>query len=295
MKLLLTLLLLLPAISFGYGESVVLNSDNTVRFADYYMQESVAKAMKDLKKLDSPSKIDPIFLVINSGGGSIHWGNELIRFADNLNRPVHTITLFAASMGFQTVQGLGKRFILPNGELMSHKARGGVFGEFPGQLDVRLAHYKRSIEMGDLHTVKRTNGKHTLKSYTDLIENEYWCTSSDCVKAGFADRVVNASCDATMVGNIEDSWKFMYMGVVIELKFVFDKCPLQSAMLELNIFVNGKDIYEVENEVEEETEFSYFSEPKKKAITYDKEKILLEVNRRVEQRLNLKRNVKSEL
>lgn len=225
------------------AQDITLTSSNTVSFNNYFEERTVAQAIEKIRKLDTalPSK-DPLYLVINSGGGSIVDGLELINVLQNMKRKVHTVTLFSASMGFQTVQGLGNRYIVDSGVLMSHKARGGFWGEFPGQVDSRYRHWLNRVNRLDEIAAKRSNM--TLAKYKNLIENEYWCEGAGCVRRGFADAVVTVQCDNTLNGTYNDSEKFLYEGFPIELVYTFSNCPLQTGVLDWNVYVAGKPFFQ---------------------------------------------------
>jgi ATP-dependent Clp protease protease subunit len=227
---------------------VLLHKDNVVTLNDAVDSDSVARLMMEVKKLDSrlPSG-DPIYLVINSPGGSIDAGIELIERLKNLNRKVHTINLFSASMGFQIAQGLNARLITEDGTLMSHKARGGFFGEFPGQLDSRYGYYLKRISRLDAKVVARTKGKHTKQSYAALIENEYWCDGAECVQQGLADHVVTVKCDKSLDGTRTDTLKFIFFGQRIVLDLVSDACPMNTGILDFEVTVNGTKVFNKEN------------------------------------------------
>lgn len=231
----------------GSTVKVILTKDNTLIMNDYYEAEVVANVVQKAKQLDGKLKSsDPLFLVITSGGGSIDAGLEMIENLNNLNRTVHTISIFSASMAFQTVQGVhGKRLILSNGTLMSHKAKGMFAGEFPGQLDSRYSYYLARVLRLDKIAAARTSGKHTLKSYESLIENEYWCDGRDCINQGFADYLVNASCDSSMNGKHNKlADRFLYMGHTIEIVDIFADCPLITAALSWNVLIDGEPLFQ---------------------------------------------------
>lgn len=130
---------------------VVLKENNTIVLSDEVNAMTVAKVLEQARDLDSKlKKGEPLYLILNTPGGSVSDGLELVDMLKGMDRKVHTITIFAASMGFQIAQQMNDRLMIGSGTLMSHKARGAVRGEFggdePSQLDSRLNLWKSKIK-----------------------------------------------------------------------------------------------------------------------------------------------------
>lgn len=226
MKLLLALLMM---INVAVANTITLDADNTVALRDAFNSGSVANAINKLQELHATlPEHRNINLYLNSPGGSIIAGNELIKFINSLGREVNVICDFCASMGFQTFQGInGKRYITKFGVLMSHKAYGGFRGEFPGQVENRLNFWLKRLAKMDEIVVSRTNGKQTLQSYQALYENEYWCNDTDCVEAGFADAIADVKCSKTLSGTISQIIRTFFGPV----ELIMSKCPLVTGVL----------------------------------------------------------------
>ncbi|MDB4725828.1 ATP-dependent Clp protease proteolytic subunit [bacterium] len=229
---------------------VVLSSNNSIVLQDYFYTQSVVKLKQKLIKLDNRLKDgEKIYLVLDSGGGSIVAGFELINLAQGLKHEVVTITIWSASMAFQTVQALGSRYILKNGVLMSHKARGGFYGQFPdAEAETRMSFWKGRINTADQEIADRAGM--TVEEYKKLYEYEYWCEGKACVDKNFADAVITASCDKTLEGTkdiVEYKEWFWDQGILLKWHAIQSKCPLNVGALDtyltaerLRVGDNGK-------------------------------------------------------
>jgi len=267
------ILLLISTKATAEEAKIVLTEGNTLTLNDAVYRDYTSKIEQKSRELDARLKSsEPLFLVLDTPGGTIQAGLELIQNLSTLNRPVHTITIFSASMGFHTVQGLGQRYVLKYGTLMTHKASGGFYGEFPGQIDSRYSYYLRRLNRMDNQVVYRTRGKHTLQSYKNLYENEYWCDGSDCITQGFADKVVVASCDKSLAGTHEEVWwKTVYRGKTIEIVVTKADCPLTTGWLDYKILIDGEPLFQRNsgyNEVYRTTDPQTIMEIKKQVDSY---------------------------
>lgn len=236
-------LLLLPLTSISKqtdDSTITLTDTNTLVMDQAMMPDSVAKLVAKAKDLDgSLSKGKPLYVVLNTPGGSIQSGLEMFDVLNALGRPVHTVTLFAASMGFQTVQNLGNRYITKNGVLMSHRAAGGFEGSFggtrPSQIDSRYALWLSRVDSLDQQTVLRSKGKQTLSSYQQQYANEMWLTGEQAVAQGYADKVVNVKCDKTLSGTNSNSVQTLFGGTI---NYETDKCPLNTGPLNVRVNID---------------------------------------------------------
>lgn len=224
-------------------DSVVLSRDNLVILSSEVRGESVGKVIAQVKELDRPKSAfrkwspdkKPIYLFLNTPGGSIQAGLELIEALGGANRPIHTVTLFAASMGFQIAQNLGDRFVLKNGVLMSHRASGEFFGSFggqrPSQLDSRYNLWLSRMDELDKQTVKRTKGKQTLASYQKAYSDELWMTGTQSVEGGYVDKVVTVKCDESLSGVTSNSFSFFGLTITYDL----DNCPINTSPMNVKV------------------------------------------------------------
>lgn len=221
MKLFLVLLVLLS--SNALAKNITLTDTNTVVLRGPVTSQSVSEVMEELASLSKVgNEKDPIYLILETPGGSVMAGIKLIEYVNTLKRPVHSVAIFAASMGFQILQSSPVRYITKFGTIMSHQASGGVEGNFPGQVKSRTNHLNDLMEVLDKQTVSRTKGKHTLKSYQELIRDEYYGVGEGAIKNSFADEIATLKCDETLDGTVAKTIQVFIFRVEVEVA----KCPL---------------------------------------------------------------------
>lgn len=201
---------------------ITLEASNTVVLRGPVTGSSVASTIKALREASRKvSKSTPLYLVLDTPGGDIVAGTDLIDFAKALPQKVHTVTLFAASMGFQIAQNLDNRYIITNGQLMSHRARvGGLGGQIKGEFETRYRMIRRTVDALDYIASQRM-GIDT-KTYENLIFNEYWVYGFDAVAAKVADEQVLVRCGESLDGSDTVSFETIFGAV----KVTFSKCPL---------------------------------------------------------------------
>jgi ATP-dependent Clp protease protease subunit len=247
MKKILTLLLLLPTLALAYNKPIELTEGNTINFNQAFDAQFVAKKQIEAINLCSNNKGSDIYIVLYTPGGSISAGQLFFDTVNALPCFFHTVTIFAASMGYQTVQALGKRYILQSGTLMSHRASlGGLGGELGGELDSILNFYKQNVKEMELASANRVGI--TLEKYKDEISDELWLTAEQAVKRNHADEIVRVTCHESLLGTHIENVRTMFGTLSVE----FSNCPIITAPLG----VNGMNIDDLSN-FKKHQEFSF--------------------------------------
>jgi len=200
---------------------IELSKSNSLVFRGEVDALSVSKAQQALLNMDKKlPKGKPIYFVLDTPGGDIMSGNQLIDTAKSINRPIHTITIFAASMGFNIVQRLNNRYILPAGTLMAHRARvGGVGGQIPGEFITAAATIYNLVLRMENQNASRLGI--SMDSYTSLVKDEYWVDGEDSVRQNAADSLAYITCDSSLNGSSKEVVNTFFGPVELE----WSNCP----------------------------------------------------------------------
>lgn len=225
---------------FAAETQITLTKDNTVVLRGPVNSESVGQVMQKLSELNKKGEsTDPIYLVLQTPGGSVSSGINLIEYMSSLRRPVHSVANFAASMGFHILENSPKRYITKYGTIMSHRASGGFQGDIPQQVKSRFKHITDLLEKMDDQVISRTSGKFNKKTYAELIRDEYWAVGSNAVNDGFVDEVVSLKCDESLDGVSSTNIQTLFGNITAS----FSNCPLITEPLNVDstVFVQLKE------------------------------------------------------
>lgn len=226
MKLILSLLMVC---SFCFGKVINLTEENSINFNSKFDGRFVAKKQIEAANKCYTNEGSDIYVVLYTPGGSVQAGQLFFDTLNALPCNFHTITIFAASMGYQTVQNLKDRYILPSGILMSHRAYlSGLRGEIGGELNQILKLFEQNIK--ELNVTASNRAGITLKQYETLIADELWMTGSQSVEMKHADEVVLARCDKNFKGTYTQIFRSFFGAVEVE----FSNCPLITSPLNVN-------------------------------------------------------------
>lgn len=209
---------------------LVLRKSNTLILNEVITDESVAKLQLEAMAMSNLlPKDQEIILVMYTPGGSVTAGLQLIDTLKSLPQKVKTLTLFSASMGFQVVQNMNDRLIVPAGTLMSHMAAGGVEGSFGGNFDVRVNALRRQLQYMDQIDADRMSM--SLEAYRKLTHDEYWVGGFEAVQDRAADKEVLARCGEDMSGTNSKDMNTIFGAITV----TFSNCPLITGPLGISL------------------------------------------------------------
>ncbi len=140
--------------------------------------------------LESEDKTKDIKLYINSPGGSVTSGLAIYDAMQYVKPDVSTICIgMAASMGavLLTAGSKGKRFALPNAEIMIHQVLGGTSGQ---ATDIKI-HAERILKMKD--QLNEILAKHTGQKKDRVerdTERDNFMDPATALKYGLIDKVI---------------------------------------------------------------------------------------------------------
>lgn len=223
MKLLLSLLLATTTATASQ-ERVELSEKNCVNLRDQITFESVTPVQLKLAELVKArgSQTYPIYLVLDSPGGSVEAGESFIEFATKFNN-VQTLSIYAASMASAIVQAMpGRRLITPSGIQMFHRASGRFQGQFEvGEVETQLELWKTIVRGMENRNAQRLGI--SLESYKAKIQNEYWLHGQKNIDDKAADAIAQVSCTQNLIDEREVTVVEGFFG---SSKIVFSACPL---------------------------------------------------------------------
>jgi ATP-dependent Clp protease protease subunit len=142
--------------------------------------------------LQSEDPKKQINMYVNSPGGSVTAGMAIIDTMNNIKNPVATYCVgIAASMGAMILScgQKGKRYVLPNAEVMIHQPLGGVEGQ-ASDIAISAKHILRTREK--LYTILSKNTGKTLAEVEKDGDRDYWMTAEEAKKYGIVDEIVKA-------------------------------------------------------------------------------------------------------
>ncbi len=140
--------------------------------------------------LDAEDKDKEIKLYINSPGGSVSAGLAIYDTMQYIKSDVSTICVgLAASMASVLLASgtPGKRFALPNSEVMIHQVMGGAEGQ-ASDIKIRAEHILKIKEKMNKILAKHTKQKEaTIEKDSD---RDYFMSADEALKYGIIDKVI---------------------------------------------------------------------------------------------------------
>ena len=164
--------------------------DRIIFLGEEVNETSASIIVAQLLFLEAEDPDKDIHLYINSPGGSVTAGMAIYDTMKYIKCDVSTVCIgMAASMGAFLLAGgaKGKRFALPNAEIMIHQPLGGAQGQAT-EIEIAARHILQTKEK--LNKILAAN---TGKDY-DVIaadtERDNWMTAEEAKEYGLIDRVV---------------------------------------------------------------------------------------------------------
>lgn len=164
--------------------------DRIIFLSEGVNDQTASIIVAQLLFLDAEAPDKDINFYINSPGGSITAGMAIYDTMHHIKADVSTICVgMAASMGAFLLAGgaKGKRYALPNSEVMIHQPLGGAQGQ---ATDIAIQ-AERILKMkADLNRILSENTGQPLERIQQDTERDNFMTSAEAVAYGLIDAVV---------------------------------------------------------------------------------------------------------
>jgi len=140
--------------------------------------------------LAKESKTEDINLYINCWGGAVVAGLSIIDTMNYVKPDVSTTVIGVAASGgawLLSAGTKGKRFALPNAEVMLHQPHGGVKGQASDIVRAAENIARTKDKLYDL--ISKQTGKSKSKIEKDF-DRDFWMTASEAKEYGIVDKII---------------------------------------------------------------------------------------------------------
>jgi ATP-dependent Clp endopeptidase proteolytic subunit ClpP len=170
--------------------------DNHVYFYSEVSRESIFELNMLLKEVEEENIITanklnidpiPIYLHINSYGGSVFAGFAAIDMIVSCKVPVYTIIEGCAASAATMMSIVGaKRYIRPNSYMLVHQLSSGCWGKM-NEIEDEYENLKELMK-----NIKRIYEKHAKipkKDLSDVLKHDLWWNPEKCMSYGLVDEL----------------------------------------------------------------------------------------------------------
>ena len=165
-------------------------NDRIIVLSDEVNDATASLVVAQMLYLEGQDPEKDINLYINSPGGSVTAGLAIYDTMQYIKCDVSTICMgMAASMGaFLLSSGTkGKRFVLPNAEVMIHQPSGGAQGQAT-EILIAADHIQKTKNR--LNKILAENTGKPIEEVAKDTDRDNWLTAEEAVQYGLVDKVL---------------------------------------------------------------------------------------------------------
>lgn len=133
---------------------------------------------------------EPIWMYINSPGGSVYSGMAIYDVMNLVKPPIYTVIAgVAASMAFilSTSGAKGHRYALKHSRLLLHQPMGGAEGQ---ATDIAITNKEIQTLKKELYEIVSINTGQSFARVKKDGERDYWMRAEDALKYGAVDKIL---------------------------------------------------------------------------------------------------------
>ncbi len=164
--------------------------EDRIIFLSGEINDAVANSVvAQLIYLEGKNPDKDIYLYINSPGGSVSAGLAIYDTLNYIKCDVSTICIgLAASMGaFLLSSGTkGKRFALPNSEIMIHQPLGGAQGQ-ASDIEIQARHMQKIKQK--INKILSENTSQSLEKIEKDTDRDFYMSADEAVNYGLVDKI----------------------------------------------------------------------------------------------------------
>lgn len=164
--------------------------DRIIFLGEEVNETTASLVVAQLLFLESEDPGKDIHLYINSPGGMVTAGMAIYDTMQYIKCDVSTICIgMAASMGAFLLAGgaKGKRFALPNAEVMIHQPSGGAKGQ---ATEIQIAAENILRTKKKLNEILAANTGKPVEQVAADTERDYWLTADEALEYGLVDGII---------------------------------------------------------------------------------------------------------
>ena len=164
--------------------------EDRIIFLSGEINDAVANSVvAQLIYLEGKNPDKDIYLYINSPGGSVSAGLAIYDTLNYIKCDVSTICIgLAASMGafLLSSRTKGKRFALPNSEIMIHQPLGGAQGQ-ASDIEIQARHMQKIKQK--INKILSENTSQPLEKIEKDTDRDFYMSADEAVNYGLVDKI----------------------------------------------------------------------------------------------------------